>query len=293
VGDETSRYPRAGEVALTSGNVDTNASYVFDQAWEEERSRLQGLEAYYDAVTVRWLERTGVGPGWQCLEVGGGAGSIAQWLASKISPTGHLVVTDVDPRFLDGLRSDHVEVRRHDIGHDELEVGAFDLIHIRCVLMHVPSRDDVLERIVDALRPGGWLVIEEPDWGELTARSVERYFSPAHVRAVAMQLDDGTIAASRRAGGDPEFGSQLPGRLIGLGLEEVDAELCSRLVRGGSDRVGFELRSVEFLGPRFVAAGVMADSELDQVKAVLTDPSAFHLGLVPMVSAMGRRPRDI
>jgi SAM-dependent methyltransferase len=278
---------------VTSGSVDANASYMFDQAWEEERNRLRGLEAYYDDVSIGWLERTGVGPGWRCLEVAAGAGSIARWLASRIGSTGHLVVTDLDLRFLEELRSDHVELRRHDISQDDLEPGAFDLIHARAVLMHVPGRDHALRRLVEALRPGGWLVVEEPDYGEPAARAVERYVCPPDALAAATKMNDAIIRAGRRAGGDPEFGSKLPARLIELRLEEVDAEFCSRFVRGGSDRAAWALGSVEFLGPRFVEAGELAESDLEQLRIVLSDRSAFHLGLVPMVSAIGRRPQDM
>ncbi len=41
-------------------------------------------------------------------------------------------------------------------------------------------------------------------------------------------------AGFRAAGADPEFGLQLPAALAAAGLRDVDAELTSRLVRGGS-----------------------------------------------------------
>jgi hypothetical protein len=55
---------------------------------------------------------------------------------------GHLVlVTDIDPRFIErsGLQKlANIELRRHDIGIDPLPEQAFDLIHARLVLQHVP-----------------------------------------------------------------------------------------------------------------------------------------------------------
>ena len=277
---------------MTSGNDDPKVPYLFGQEWEEERDRLRGLEAYYDDVSIRWLERTGVGPGWRCLEVGGGAGSIARWLASRIGPSGHLVVTDLDVRFLEELRSDRVEVRRHDVTRDDLEPGEFDLVHTRAVLMHVRGGDRALERIVNALRPGGWLVIEEADLGETILRAVERYLHADDARAATSRFNDATIRAVRAAGGDPEFGSHLSALLVEHRFEEIDAELCSRLVRGGSDRASFVLHGVEFLGPRLVAARQIEESDVEQVRTVLTDRSVFQLGL-PMVSAIGRRPQEL
>ncbi|HZM84459.1 MAG TPA: class I SAM-dependent methyltransferase [Candidatus Limnocylindrales bacterium] len=42
-------------------------------------------------------------------------------------------------------------------------IAAFDVIHARAVLTHLPERDEVLARLVAALRPGGWLLIEDVD----------------------------------------------------------------------------------------------------------------------------------
>ena len=91
------------------------SSYIFDNAAEEPTTqRFASLEALYDPRTIRFLEATGVGPGWRCLEVGGGSGSIAAWLADRVGGAGHVLVTDIDPRFLAGLAAAEAmgEVRR-------------------------------------------------------------------------------------------------------------------------------------------------------------------------------------
>ena len=41
--------------------------------------------------------------------------------------------------------------------------GPFDLIHARLVLVHVPRRREALAAMVELLRPGGWLVVEDAD----------------------------------------------------------------------------------------------------------------------------------
>ena len=56
-----------------------------------------------------------------------------------------------------------VEVRRHDIARDDPPPGVFDLIHARLVLIWIPQRDEALRRMAGALRPGGWLLIEDFD----------------------------------------------------------------------------------------------------------------------------------
>ena len=103
--------------------------YSLNNAWEKARQRLRGLEARYDPGTIRHLETLGVGEGWHCLEVGGGGGTIAKWLCQRVGPTGHVLATDLDTRFLETLDYPSLEVRRHDIVADHLPEHAFGLIH--------------------------------------------------------------------------------------------------------------------------------------------------------------------
>ena len=39
-----------------------------------------------------------------------------------------------------------------------------DLIHTRNVLMHIDGADEIITQLVDALRPGGVLLLEEADY---------------------------------------------------------------------------------------------------------------------------------
>jgi hypothetical protein len=61
----------------------TVTTYVLDNASEHATTRFASLEACYDPVSTRQFEEIGVSPGWSCLEVGGGGGSIANWLGIR------------------------------------------------------------------------------------------------------------------------------------------------------------------------------------------------------------------
>ena len=142
------------------------SNYIFDNAAPQASQRFASLETLYDPWTIRHLEATGIGPGWRCWEVGGGGGSIAAWLAERCSPGGHVLVTDIDPHFLmesAALAHPRIEIQRHDIASDPLPAQSFDLIHARLVLIHVPAREQALKRMAAALKPGGWLVVEDFD----------------------------------------------------------------------------------------------------------------------------------
>src|SRR6187455_62394 len=92
--------------------------YILDNAGKETERRFPALASTFDPGTIRHLENLGVTTGWRCLEVGGGGGSIAKWLASRIAPSGRVLVTDLDPRYLEFAASPNVDVARHDIVSD-------------------------------------------------------------------------------------------------------------------------------------------------------------------------------
>jgi len=265
-------------------------SYIFDNAAEEPTAqRFASLEALYDPRTIRFLEATGVGPGWRCLEVGGGSGSIAAWLADRVGPAGHVLVTDIDPRFLAALAAagrPHVEVVRHDIGVDPLPAASFDLVHARLVLIHVPEAAAALARLAAALRPGGWLVVEDFD-----PTCIDRAFptgdGPDAAVARKAYAALGAILVARGAG--PGWGRSLYQRFLELGLTEVGME--GHLVARPGGSVGARLDAANFAqaGPAAVAAGLLTAAELDRMLALLGDP-ACAFASPTMFTAWGRRP---
>lgn len=266
------------------------SGYIFDNAAERPTTqRFASLEALYDPRTIRFLEATGVGPGWQCLEVGGGSGSIATWLADRVGDTGQVLVTDIDPRFLMALGEGgrpNVEVRRHDIGVDPLPEGVFDLIHARLVLIHVPAAPVALARLVAALRPGGWLVVEDFD-----PTFIDRAFpttdpaDAAIARAAFVAL--GKLLVARGAG--PGWGRSLYQRFVALGLAEVGTEGHLVIRPGGSAGALLDRANLVQVRDTAVSMGLIAAEDMDQMLALLDNP-ARAFASPTMFTAWGRRP---
>jgi len=209
--------------------------YVFDNASEQPTAqRFAGLEELYDARTQRRLTATGLGPGWHCLEIGAGGGSVAGWLAEQVGANGYVLATDLDPRFLGGLAAAYapqLEVRRHDIETDLLPESAFDLVHARLVLLHLQTAEAVLARLATALRPGGWLVVEDFD-----PTFVDRSFpvtDPRDAEVVRRTFAAlGDLLEKRGAGAGWARG--LHGSFLDAGLVEIGADGCFEIRRGGS-----------------------------------------------------------
>ena len=95
------------------------------------RERLSLVETLLDPGTIRIFEKIGVREGWHRLEVAGGGGSIAEWLCRQVGRSGHVVATDLEPRFLEAIHASNLEVWRHNILSEPLLEGAFDLVHAR------------------------------------------------------------------------------------------------------------------------------------------------------------------
>lgn len=262
-------------------------SYAFDQSWQRERARLAALQDMLDAVTRDHLRRTGLARGWRCLEVGAGAGGVVDWLADQVGPTGYVLATDLDPRFLDAGGWANVEVRRHDIAGTEPLGAGFDLAHARLVLEHVPAREAALQRMIAAVRPGGWVVIEDADSTEETLPLLVRYSRPVEYAHLHERIWRAIIGMLRSAGSDPDYGARLPDVLSAAGLREIGVSMRVATV-AGRDEPGFFRLSVEHLGPAAVRAGQLTQLELDQF-LLATEKDDF-VGAFAVTTAWGRRP---
>jgi SAM-dependent methyltransferase len=260
----------------------TNSTYLLDNAGREAPRRFHALSALFDPGTIRHLEDRGIRPGWQCLEVGGGGGSIAAWLAARVGPTGHVLVTDIDPRFLEPLDAPNVEVRRHDIVTDPLPEAAFDLIHARAVLIHLPERERVLARLVSALKPGGWLVAEELDSASLLPDPT------MYPGEVLLKTQFAMMRLMDCRGVERRFGRMLFERLRSLGLVAVDAEARMSMWQCGSPGASLMRVNFEQLHGAMISNGFITEQEIARDITQLED-ARFMTPSPVMWAAWGRR----
>jgi len=257
--------------------ADGGAGYGLDNAWHKALTRLRSLEQSLDPATTRHLRARGVGAGWRCLEVGAGAGSVARWLCGQVCPGGEVVATDIDTRFLETHSEANLRVLRHDITADNLPPAAFDLVHCRLVLAHLPDRHAVLSKLAAALRPGGQLVAEEMDFVSMVA-DAHQPGGRAFNAAVASSND-----VLRARGFDPSCG-----RALLADLADVGTEGHVRLWPGGSPGATAWRLTFEQLGTDMAAFG------LDQATAAAAiaaceDPGFTFMSQITM-TAWGQHP---
>jgi SAM-dependent methyltransferase len=255
--------------------------YSAKEKEEEEFGRLRLQASIWDPATIRHLETIGVSEGWRCLEVGAGTGSIAQWLYGRVGSTGKVVATDIDIRFLRRISAPNLEVRQHNILNDNLEMGHYDLAHCRKMLQHLPEPEKALNRMADALRAGGWLLIEEDDCGSFLSMDVT---DPSLSWLVKLQR--GIYDSLRKKGiADLYLGRRVRGLVEQLGFVDVGQEGSTFMGRGGDPLARVHAASC----PAILAAGLCTKEEADAVQRQYLDP-AFRYPAETVFAAWGRKP---
>jgi SAM-dependent methyltransferase len=248
-------------------------------AEEVERARLAMLAELHDPFTERQLEAIGVGEGWRCLDAGAGAGAVTRLLAARVGPAGSVLATDLDTRLLEEVAGGTVEVRRHDLLADPLPEASFDLVHARCLLMHVPARLEALRRLRAPVRPGGWVAVCDTDF-----TTIELSPAPPAWRRAWSAFCDATIAT----GWDIRCGARLPGELEAIELDEIRTESVTRRVPGGSAWSRLFAATLQRLRERLLAVGA-DEADLEESQRLLADPSAAFVHATTWL-AWGRRP---
>lgn len=259
-----------------------SCGYVFDNDHIHSGDQHRCLAEMLDPMTTRRLAQTGVTDGWHCLDVGTGAGSVATWLARRVAPSGRVLATDIKPGDIPPRPG--LEVVVHDIVRDPLPEAAFDLICARLVLRNLPERHAVLDRLVHALRPGGWLQLDEFDitYGpallmpDLQAQRLYETFLTAKARLFAA------------AGADGAWGQHAAQAMRDAGLVDIDPQPHLELWHAGSAGVRLQIHHTFQLRDQLMDAG-MTEAQLAEVRALLADPP-FKASSCVTYSVQGRRP---
>jgi SAM-dependent methyltransferase len=246
-------------------------------------TRLAAIAELFDPVTHRHLDATGVAEGWRCWEVGAGGPSVSAWLARRVGPDGSVVASDLDlSRF--GEPPVGVTAVVHDVTSDPPPGGPFDLIHARLVLVHLPERERVVATLAGALRPGGWLVLEDADPRLQPLACIDER-GPDEELANKLRAGFRSLLADR--GADLAFGRTLPARMRAVGLVDVTADAWFPVT--GPVGAVLERVTLEQTREGLVAAGLASEAEVDRQLTNL-DAGRLDLTTAPLVSARGRRP---
>jgi SAM-dependent methyltransferase len=227
---------------------------------EEGRARLVVLSRVMRPTTLSLLSRAGIRPGLNCLEIGCGSGDVAFDLARIVAPAGRVVATDIDEIKLQLARQEaaqnyitNLEFRLADIREDEIE--KFDLVHARFVLTHLADPQKALEKVRQAIHPGGVLAVEDVDF--------RGHFCHPESAAFLRYVELYTKTAQRR-GADPNIGPRLPGLLIKAGFDLVQINVVQVAAMSDESKLMAPL-TMENIGDSVLAEGLASRTEVDRL----------------------------
>lgn len=154
-------------------------------------------------------------PGERILEAGCGLGATARDLARATAPDGEVIAVDVSEAMIAAARERHDEglAVTYDVGDVtalDLPDASVDAVRIERVLQHLVEVDQAIAEIFRVLRPGGRVVVLDPDWG-----------------SVAVDMEDPALAETVRAhflgrAVRPRVGIELRRRLRRAGFASVE-----------------------------------------------------------------------
>ena len=144
--------------------------------------------------------------------------------------------------------------------------------------------------MVSAVRPGGWVVVEDHDIGEIMAQALAHYTDPPEYAPLHERISHASEAAVRDLMGertDPSFGGRLPRVLADAGLVNIGAEVHASVVAGGTSDLTRLV--VELAADRLPGTGLVTASDIQSFLALTADPSFFYAPTL-LVTAWGQRP---
>ncbi|MGX5185403.1 class I SAM-dependent methyltransferase [Streptomyces avermitilis] len=250
-----------------------------EQAGEGERIDFGALA--YDDITMARLRALGVGPGWRCLDVGAGTGTVSRRLLAEAGVASVLAV-DRDVRFLSARPVPGLDVLEADITAPDFAPGRFRLVHARFVLMHLPEHDRLITALAELVAPGGVLVLS--DAIDLTSDRTPGTPYSAVMRAMWQGLR-ATI------GTDVSWVPSYPHLLRGTGLVSVAAEVHVPPLLPGSPISHFWADTWERSRVAMLATGLVDDAAVDAALRYLGSDECAALS-AGMLSVWGWKPEE-
>jgi len=234
--------------------------YVLGHHLKGEGKRLALMSQLLDTMHRRYIESLNIRPGSRTLEVGCGNGSISAWLAARVAP-GEAVACDLDLSLIN-VRAQGLQLRQGNIVAGPIEPASFDLVTARALLHRVADAEAAIVNLVASLRPGGAIVLIEPDFLPITIAE------PPEVRA----FWDGWLAWSRERGIDYHIGRTLAPRLAALGLEQIGGAAETAIYNGSSPWADYWTQTIVELRNDLVSSGRLNEALIDTFLGYCADP---------------------
>ena len=174
---------------------------------DAEIARLDAQAGSIAGATEALLRAAGIGGPMRVLDLGTGLGHVAFMVADLLDAGGSVLGVDQAARLLEvaepqrGRGAENIEFLQADARAFSAS-EPFDAIVARLLLFHLPDREEVLRRQLDALRPGGTMVVIEFDIGAMRGEPEAPLVEAVRAGSRRPSARRGRIHASARRAGN-------------------------------------------------------------------------------------------
>ena len=255
-----------------------------------EYQRLRDQASMWQRATEEVLDRVGLKPGMNCLDVGSGPGAVMRLMGDRVGPQGRVTGIEIDRqlgaqaladlRAQGGAQFDMIEANVLEL--DTVPGAPFDLTFCRLFLMHMQDPVAALEKMSFWTKPGGVLVAQEFDFGAIAVEPL----CPA--MAEFNRLFEGVF---RGHGRNLRAGRQLPAQFEAAGLGVPDGTLADVKYLPLKDMAAMLIGVYQGLFASAAELGIADPVRAEQFKADMADAGADgrYYCLTPILIAAWKR----
>ena len=242
--------------------------YILDGSDDDLRRLVAASELLADSARTA-LRRSGIQAGWSVIECGCGPVGALTVMAELAGQAGRVVGVELNPAavrraqsVVDTLGLENVQVIAGDVNELEMAAvgGPFDLAFTRLFLMHQPDPVRTLRQISGLLRPGGWIIAQEPLLNP-APRSFPHLGALDAYWQLAIKLVEGLGVPANSV-------ERLPQSAAAAGLEVVRVD-GSFAVTSPDRAFGIHAATLAAARERATAAGLVSGEEIDALVAEL------------------------
>lgn len=182
------------------------------------KDRLNTLSNVLRPYTQYLLEMAGPLTSKKVLDLGSGGGNVAMMIGGMVGNKGSVTAIDFDESIValakkqaekDGIKNVQFQAES---AYDITYSNEFDLVYSRFLLSHLQQPMDVLHKMVDAVKPGARIIVEDVDFtGHFSYPA-----STAFEQYVTLYSK-----AARQNGQNPKIGQQLFKMFCDAGITDV------------------------------------------------------------------------
>ncbi|WP_433294466.1 class I SAM-dependent methyltransferase [Actinoplanes sp. CA-030573] len=258
--------------------------YGFDNSTRDAQDQVGYLAAYLDPHTFAVLDGLDLPAAGRYADIGAGAGTVALWLANHGDSDGSTLVIDLQPQHVP--QHPRIDILQQDIATAALPPASFDAIHARLLFMHLQQREQILTNLVDALKPGGKMIISDWATDHLDDMFID---GPDTVRQVFDDFQHTLIDVLGRGHGmDSTWARRVPAVMRSAGLQVHSGMTFNEVMHGGDAGMLLHASNSRQKEAELLDAGMTAD-ELELLREAMNNPDVLTRSW-PMHTTVGVRP---